>query len=195
MTTQIYARIHRGRAIEMNVTKKQIVDRGDSMANYLPLYYDAPPKKIPAYHVAKQVTVVYRDHVRVTFHIEPMELTSLLLRIWHTDGDLRRPIPSVSIADLPASLIKAVSKASDAYMQKRLDEFAMSRGYEDIKSAVTYVDSVVPRFAADGARAKYIRDTTWAAFYAYQDEVLSGTKPVPKNIAEIVANCPALTWE
>jgi len=191
---QVYARVHQGKAIELNVTQKQIADRGETKASYLPLYYSFPPKKVPAYHVLKQVTAVFQDHVQVNYQAVPMSLEQLLMHIWNTNGDLRRPVASVAIGDLSTKLVDAIASAAVTHMQEALDAFAKSRGYDDIKSAVTYVDSVVPTFAAEGAAAKNLRDQSWAALYSYLNDVKNGVKPVPKNVAEIVANCPALTW-
>lgn len=79
-------------------------------------------------------------------------------------------------------------------VQRRLDEFAQTRGYDGIMSAATYATSAIERFRREGERAVTLRDNTWAACYAILADVLAGERPVP-TLEELVAELPALTWE
>ena len=79
-------------------------------------------------------------------------------------------------------------------IQQRLDDFARTRGYDNIMSACSYFGSANSRFKQEADRAIALRDATWAAAYALLDDVLSGQRPMP-TFDEVCAALPALTWE
>jgi len=79
-------------------------------------------------------------------------------------------------------------------LERRLDEFARTREYKNIESAISYAVSSVPSFAAEGKRALHLRDTTWLQAIKIYDDVVAGRRPAP-TFAELVAELPALTWE
>lgn len=79
-------------------------------------------------------------------------------------------------------------------IQKRLDDFARTRGYDSILSACTYATSTNQQFAAEGQRCVELRDLTWTAGYAILADVEAGTRPIP-TVEQVMAECPALTWE
>lgn len=78
--------------------------------------------------------------------------------------------------------------------QKRLDDFARTRNYDDILSLCTYATSAVPKFKQEGQYGVEARDATWAALYTILAEVEAGTRPVPSGFADIEAILPALAW-
>lgn len=86
-----------------------------------------------------------------------------------------------------------VIKSYTADIQKRLDEFAQSRGYDDILSACTYATSTVPKFKAEGQCCVDARDATWAKCYTVLADVQSGARPMPTK-AELLAELPVLAW-
>lgn len=81
-----------------------------------------------------------------------------------------------------------------AAIQKRLDDFARTRGYDGILSACTYATSAVPKFAAEGRYAVDARDATWSAAYAILAEVQAGDRPIPGSLSEIESDLPVLAW-
>lgn len=78
--------------------------------------------------------------------------------------------------------------------QARLDSFARERGYDNIQSTCTYVNSTVPRFVTDGICAISARDGTWSALYLLMDEIEQGRREIPTTFAEIEALLPILKW-
>jgi hypothetical protein len=93
------------------------------------------------------------------------------------------------------------SKARDILMaeytnavQKRLDDFARTRGYDNILSACTYATSTVPKFKAEGQYCVNARDNTWATLYTILAEVQAGTRPMPSGYADIEPLLPVLEW-
>ena len=78
--------------------------------------------------------------------------------------------------------------------QERLDAFALTRNYSSILSATTYENSAIPKFAAEGAYAKQVRDATWATLYQILADVQAGTRPAPNSYEEIESELPPLQW-
>lgn len=78
---------------------------------------------------------------------------------------------------------------------RRLDEFAIARGYGSIISVCTYDTSAVPRFAADAVRARNLRDQWWAVLNQIIAEVNAGTRAEPDTFDDIAGELPVLTWE
>lgn len=85
-------------------------------------------------------------------------------------------------------------------VQKRLDDFARERNYDDMRSACTYALSAIPKFKAEGEYCVQARDQTWIAAYGLLDRVLQGDWPtaganlIPSDIAEIENDLPDLEW-
>jgi hypothetical protein len=92
--------------------------------------------------------------------------------------------------DTPQQIIACLTAA----IQRRLDEAAQSRGYDSILSAVTYIDSSVPQFAADAREFIDCRDDTWATATQIMGEAMAGKRPVPTE-AELMALLPAVPEE
>lgn len=78
--------------------------------------------------------------------------------------------------------------------QSRLDTFAQSRGYDNIGSLSTYVNSTIPKFQAEGQQGVLVRDLTWKKLYEILDEVNAGTRPVPSDFNDILSELPELKW-
>ena len=80
-----------------------------------------------------------------------------------------------------------------AAIQKRLDNFAKSRNYDNIMSVATYATSTNPHFAAEGQYAVEARDATWAKCYEILNAALAGQRPIP-TWEEVEAELPVLKW-
>lgn len=78
--------------------------------------------------------------------------------------------------------------------QDRLDAFARTRHYDDIKSASDYAGCTVPKFDLEGTYCRDIRALTWDALYRILGEVQAGTRPMPTGFADIEPDLPALAW-
>ena len=78
-------------------------------------------------------------------------------------------------------------------IQIRLDDFARTRGYDNILSAATYATSTVAKFAAEGQAAVNARDSTWAACYAVLAAVHAGERDMP-TLEHLIAELPVLAW-
>jgi hypothetical protein len=76
------------------------------------------------------------------------------------------------------------NRTNEEKVQARLDDFAKTKGYDDIATCISYLGSTNTTWAAEAARANTLRDATWAAYYANE------TEPWPT----IEAALPELTW-
>ena len=81
-----------------------------------------------------------------------------------------------------------------AAIQAHLDGFARTRNYDGILSATTYATSTVPKFRTEGQYAVEARDSTWAKAYEILGAVLSGMRPMPASIDDVLADLPQLVW-
>jgi hypothetical protein len=81
-----------------------------------------------------------------------------------------------------------------AATQARLDDFAKTRGYDGILSAVSYADSPTTKFKIEGQYCLTQRDATWAALIQMFNEVQAGTRPVPSGYQDIEGDLPPLVW-
>ncbi len=72
-------------------------------------------------------------------------------------------------------------------VQKRLDDFAKTRGYDNIMSACSYVSSTNEQFAGEGKRCVELRDRTWEKCYS----IITDSSPA---IDELIALLPDLVW-
>lgn len=105
-------------------------------------------------------------------------------------SDPAREMQVVNTADQPPSLQEQIVTAT----QKRLDVFAQTRNYDDIKSASDYAGCSVPKFSVEGTYCRDIRAETWAKLYEMLAEVEAGTRPVPTGFADVEPELPALVW-
>lgn len=78
--------------------------------------------------------------------------------------------------------------------QARLDAWAKTRGYDSLLSACTYATSAVQKFASEGQLAVTKRDETWAALYAFVEQVKAGTQSMPTGYADVEPLLPVLEW-
>ena len=97
-----------------------------------------------------------------------------------------RPI----LQDPPPPTAEQIVAQYTAAVQKHLDDFARTRGYDGILSAATYATSTVPKFKAEGQYAVDARDATWAKCYEVLAAVEAGSRPMP-TLEELLAELPA----
>jgi hypothetical protein len=95
-----------------------------------------------------------------------------------------------------------------AQIQKRLDDFAKTRRYDNVGSGPKYDDltdaeiaslpdvlqAIVTRYRAETRYLKVKTAETWAKGEILTAEVLSGERPVPSSIADIEVDLPTLEW-
>ena len=95
------------------------------------------------------------------------------------------PIHVPTEAEIQATLTAAV--------QEYMDKTAQERHYDDIFTAVSYVNSSDPVFAAEASALLLWRDQVWRLCYTMLDEVKTGVRPIP-NVTELLAELPKFEW-
>lgn len=100
-----------------------------------------------------------------------------------------RPI----LQDPPPPTAEQIVAQYTAAVQKHLDDFARTLGYDGIMSACTYDTSTVPKFKAEGQYAVEARDATWVKCYEVLAAVEAGSRPMP-TLEELLTELPVLTW-
>jgi len=86
----------------------------------------------------------------------------------------------------------ALAMLSSAVRQY-LDDFARTRGYDNIIAAVTYSTSSVDQFSKEGRYAIEARDSTWLIANNILDHVENNNRHIP-SIKELYELLPVLQW-
>lgn len=106
---------------------------------------------------------------------------------FYENGQFIKPQPAQpSPEEIQAEIVVAVVR--------RLNDFAQTRNYDDIKSACDYAGCSVAKFSVEGQYCKDKRAETWAKLYEILAEVQAGTRPMPTSFADVESELPALAW-
>ena len=97
------------------------------------------------------------------------------------------------LQDPPPPTAEQIVAKYTAAVQKHLDDFARTRGYDGIMSAATYATSTVPKFKAEGQYCVEARDATWAKCYEVLAAVEAGSRQMP-TLEELLDELPVLKW-
>jgi hypothetical protein len=93
----------------------------------------------------------------------------------------------------PPPTAKEQQRMIEDAIQARLDEFARTRGYDDILSAATYATDPDPQYSCEGQYAVTARSATWRKWFEILAEVAAGQRPMP-TVDEALAELPVLEW-
>lgn len=113
--------------------------------------------------------------------------------IW-TQAWIINDLPAEQIATNTQTYINEITNKIIVNTQQRLDNFARTKGYDNILSACTYATSLIPQFQSDGQYCVSARDATWVMFHQISDEVAAGTRAPPTQFSDIEAELPVLEW-
>ena len=78
--------------------------------------------------------------------------------------------------------------------QQRMDDFAQTRGYDNMLSACTYATSNTEPYHTEGQYCVEARDSSWSDFYAYFAACENGSRVWPTSFADVVPALPVLQW-
>ncbi len=90
----------------------------------------------------------------------------------HGDGSIAFTPPVIT----PEEVMEQYAAA----IQRALDAFAQTRGYDGIVSACSYATSSNARYAAEADYCVRLRDDTWAKCYELFDGIRAGGKEFPR---------------
>lgn len=76
-------------------------------------------------------------------------------------------------------------------LQSEMDAAARARGYDDLKTAITYRGDPNPKFAAEAEALFVWRSSVWTTAYSILEEVQAGARDFP-TVEEVLSLMPAL---
>ena len=78
-------------------------------------------------------------------------------------------------------------------VQDYMDKAVQARGYDDVFTCISYVDSTDEIFRREAQAVLAWRDKVWRMWYEVLAEVNAGKRAVPSE-AELLAMLPKLEW-
>lgn len=93
----------------------------------------------------------------------------------------------------PFSLVQKFS-VIQANIQALLDRTAAEKNYDNIFTALTYLNSTNPTFKAEAEALRDWRDDIWTRCYAYLADVEAGKEEMPSSWTEVEEKLPKFTW-
>lgn len=78
-------------------------------------------------------------------------------------------------------------------VQSYMDTLAQTRGYDNIHTACSYINSTDVVFAREGRACLEWRDRVWRTCYNILDAVMGGQREVP-TLEELIGELPKLDW-
>lgn len=107
-------------------------------------------------------------------------------------GEIRRiyAVEEIPLEEIATRIIAEITEKTQA----RLDAFARTRMYDDIKSLSDYAGDDDPVFNAEGTYGKAKKSQTWRTLINYMEEVKAGTKPMPSSFSDVEPLLPVLEW-
>lgn len=114
------------------------------------------------------------------------------------DFERKVVVVSYALVDLTPDEIAAANNALIQTMtiavQTRLDDFARTRHYDDIKSLSDFAGDEDPIFNSEGTYGKHVRSRTWRFAINIMEDVKAGIRPAPTCYEDIEAELPELKW-
>lgn len=189
-----YAFLLNNTIAEYPVTEEMIKARGHMVSLYALCVY-APKPSIDRFQslVEKREIVTEKSGERtvyITYSVAKKSFEALLFEVFK---GRKMEIKASDVND--DDLINKISSLGDEIIQKQLDAFAASRGYENIAAAISYRHSAVPKWAADAEIANRLRDETWKAVIDRDAKIKASESPLYSNTTEFLSGLPKLTWE
>lgn len=204
MENIVYARLKDGKIAEYPVFAIHIKNRAHPLDWYTPVIYLEKPEYDKRYQSLKEELQITGNYVIASYNIKPLSVNTMLNNLFYPNGRINITNPGeqvepeeISIADVDQDLFAKIVERVSFEVGQSLDTFVVTRGYDDVKSCASYVNSSNPQFQAEATRTIALRDQTYTNLYTYLDTLISGTNPLPKSFNEIkvTANLPELTWE
>lgn len=115
----------------------------------------------------------------------PIQVDGVWVQVWEVRAASAQEI---------AARQEAIRAKITAQVQQRLDDFAATRGYDDIVSACSYATSQHAKYGPEGRYCVTAREETWDVMFAIEAQVVAGTRPMPTSYAEIEPELPVLAW-
>ena len=174
-----YALIENEQVVEYPINS--LFDKYPNISFTLPLDSTQLPAGIVEVQTVQVPVVDYTQDVREE---TPVKQNGVWKQSWTV-----LQAPQVEIDKRVQALKVILQKA----VQKRLDDFAQTRGYDNILSCCTYAASTVQKFQQEAQYCVQARDEHWSMCYTILQEFEAGTRAMP-TVPELLGLMPALQW-
>lgn len=88
---------------------------------------------------------------------------------------------------------KSLQQQYTELVQKHMDKTVQARGYDDVFTCISYVNSTDDTFKAEAQSVLAWRDAVWRMCYSILADVEQGKRDIPSE-AELLAELPSLEW-
>lgn len=191
---QLMARIVDGQIVDCPVDVDFVNQRNNPTDDYIPVLSAELPVINTLIQKIETSYQYFVTHVLTVHKVLSRTIEELLVDVQATGTPDGNGGVTLNIANIPLPLVMAVAGAATDRTQQRLDQFASTRGYDDIGSACTYFNSTFLKFRTEGEYCIELRDSTWTALYTYLDGVQQGVTPVPQKWEDIEVVLPIPAW-
>jgi hypothetical protein len=86
-------------------------------------------------------------------------------------------------------VLKRYDLDNESLITKRLDDFAAEKGYDNIESLVSYVNSNIADYKNEASKGISLRDSTWKIYF----DLIKDNPEL--YYAEIEEHLPVLSWD
>ncbi len=193
---RIYALVEDNHVVVYPLTVADINARANPVESYYPCFFGTQRPTPTLTHKVIVDPIVIGPAVFVQESVETKTIEELFvdLHAIATSYDEANQ-PYLDRSKIDPEMYTAFLEIVRIEVQSRMDAFAKTRGYDDMKSLCNYGASTDPIYLAEGQRGIYLRDTIWRELFSYFEGIVNGTEPIPAQWADIEAHYPALTWE
>jgi len=174
-----YALIENEQIVEYPINS--LFDKYPNISFTLPLEATQFPAGIVEVQAVQAPVVDYTQDVREE---TPININGIWNQSWTVI-----PAPSDEIEKRVQAIKGTLQKA----VQNKLDNFAQTRGYDNILSCCTYATSTVQKFQQEAQYCVQMRDNYWNACYTILAEFENGQRPLP-TIEQLLGELPVLEW-
>jgi hypothetical protein len=155
------------------------------------------PAPQPLFNSVTQIARLVQPEMTVKGHWEQRwEIISRFTEYTDESGILHTAASqeAAAVAADSANRLQLLQDSIVTSTQTKLDNFAKTRDYDDIKSAVGYAGCSVTKFDQEGTYCRDIRAQTWQKLYQILQEVETGVRPIPSSFQDIEPLLPPLAW-
>lgn len=199
---EVYAKVDAsGNIIEYPIYANHIKNRGQSPSLYSLCKHLAKPSLSDEFTRYKETMTTKPDNsisgytVEISYSIEPKPLNQILIELYIGKPPTENISKANLIANGKAATYEKIKILIDQLVTYRLNQFALSRGYNTIEKLIAFKYSNNPTFANEAIRGILMQDLAWDAYIAYIAKLDSGELPIPRNVREVIKQIPAFTWE
>lgn len=193
-----YCRIEDGKIVEYPVYEIHIRNRAHPFEMYTPVTVLIKPTLPPFSYYSTKLELSTNGVPVLQYVVNDKTVDMVLAELYQFKGGIPSPMgleaQDIFLDEVDPLIVGYVYKKAQSFAQDYLDNWTLEREYSGIVSLVGYVSSKNASRAIEGQNGVYMRDKVWDAFYAYFDKLKAGTQAVPRTMAEIAAQLPALQW-